>query len=325
MLDESTSLSREPTETAPGWAFVILNAKSGTCIVEDVKQELATHYGVVKLRYHDLTADENLATVVAEAVATGCQQVVAGGGDGTISAVASLLVGSAVEFALLPLGTANVMARELGVPTDLAGACRLAASRLVERDHEVKTSQVVKIDAMKIGGRHYLTQAGVGIDALMIETTSSESKRRLGKLAYLISALKHILAFKTHRFTVTVDGVSRKLRASQIVVANAGMMGQPPFRWGPDIHPDDGRLNVCYLKSAGVRDYMRLFWVVFRGHREKTPNMRHQSFAQAMKIESRHPLPVQADGEIVCKTPVTIEIVHHALNIIVPVGDQHLA
>ena len=322
MSDASPCTEPAPVLAHPPWAFVILNAQSGTCVVEDVKRELATHFGAVELRYHDLTSGEDLATVVAEAVASGCHQIVAGGGDGTISAIASLLVGSHLQFAVLPLGTANVLARELDIPTDLAGACRLAAARLVEQDHEVKTARVLKIDAMKIGERHYLTQVGVGIDALMIQSTSSESKRRLGKLAYMISATKHILSFKTHRFEVSVDGVRRKLRASQIVVANTGMMGQPPFRWGPDIKPDDGRLNISFIKSAGVRDYMRLFWVVFRGHREKTPNMRHQAFDRVMTIKSRHPLPVQADGEIVADTPVTIEVVHHALNVVVPAGDK---
>ncbi len=324
MSVEPNATEPAATLTAPAWAFAILNAQAGTCVVEDVKQELGQQFGAVELRFHELTAGEDLAAVVAEGMAGGCQGVVAGGGDGTISAVANLLVGTAVPFAVLPLGTANVLARELGIPTDLIGACRLAASWLLEREDEVKTSRVLKIDAMKIGERHYLTQVGVGIDALMIQNTSSEAKRRLGKLAYLMAAAKHILAFKTHRFTVTVDGTTRKLRASQIVVANTGMMGQPPFRWGPDIHPDDGRLNICFIKSAGFRDYARLFWVVFRGHREKTPTMRHQGFDREMTIRSRHPLPVQADGEIIGATPVTIEVVHHALSVVVPLA-EHIA
>ena len=320
MPEESMTADRSLDLQPLTRVFVILNARSGSCNVDQVKGELATHFATAKLRIHELTGDEDLAQLVAEAIAEGCEQVVAGGGDGTISAVASLLVGTEVRFAVLPLGTANVLSRELNIPTDLGGACRLAASTLNERDVEPKTSRVLAIDAMKVGDRHYLTQVGVGIDALMIQSTSTESKRRLGKLAYMISATRHILAFHLHHFTVTIDGRTHKTKAAQIVVANTGMMGQPPFRWGPDIHPDDGRLNVCFIKPAGVRDYLRLFWVVFRGHREKSPQMKHQVFDRSMTIRSRHPLPVQADGEIVGDTPVTIEVVCQALNVIVPIS-----
>lgn len=302
-------------------AFAIVNARSGSCDIDAVKGELSRCFGAVEVEIHELEEGDDLASVVAGAVAAGFDQVVAGGGDGTVSAVASLLVGSEVPFACLPLGTANVLARELGIPTDLAGAARLAASLLVERDRGEKTSRVATIDAMKVGDRHYLTQVGVGIDALMIKHTTTDAKRRLGRLAYLITAAKHILAFKPHRFEVAVDGQARKLRASQIVVANTGMMGQPPFRWGPDIHPDDGRLNICIIKSAGLRDYARLFWVVFRGHRERTPNMRHESFERVLEIRSRSPLPVQADGEIVGETPIRIEVAHRALRVVVPLND----
>ena len=299
--------------------FVIVNACSGNAVLEDVQRGLAEHFGAFELQFHEMKEGDDLPSIVREAVASGSDQVMAGGGDGTISAVASLLVGSDVQLAILPLGTANVLARELKIPTDLMEACRLAASRLVERDHEAKTSRLLAIDAMKVGDRHYLTQVGVGIDALMIQNTSTEAKRRFGKLAYMASATKHILAFKPHRFTLTLDGVEQKLRLSEIVVANTGMMGQPGFRWGPDIRPDDGRLNVCLISSARLRDFARLLWVVFRGHREKTPQMRHEQVERSLTIASRHPLPVQADGEIVGETPITIEIVRQALRIIVPI------
>ena len=325
MVSAFPSESSEPSQPSSLRVFVILNARSGSCVLDDVKAEVTRSFDGIDLKFHELAEGQDLATIVAEAIAAGFHQVVAGGGDGTISAVASLLVGAEVQFACLPLGTANVLARELGIPTDLVGASRLAASRLVERDHELKTSRVATIDAMKVGDRHYLTQVGVGIDALMIQNTSSESKRRLGRLAYLMTAAQHILAFKPHRFVVTIDGKRYKIRASEIVVANTGMMGQPPFRWGPDIHPDDGRLNICFIKSARLRDYLRLFWVVFRGHREKTPHMQHESFKRELLIESRHPLPVQADGEIVGETPIRIGVVHRALKIIVPLNDPAVA
>ena len=318
-MDQTEGVT-DPTLVTRPKVFVILNAKSGTCVIDDVKREFAPHADQADLRFHELTEDEDWQAQVSRAVGEGYSQFVAGGGDGTISAIGGLLVNSEVEFAVLPLGTANVLALELNIPTDLAGACRLAASRWVERDHEEKSSRILEIDAMRVNDHHYLTQVGVGIDAMMIQNTSAESKRRLGKLAYMISATRHILAFQLRKFTVTIDGVAERLRASEIVVANTGMMGQRSLRWGPDILPNDGRLNACFVKSARLRDYMRLFWVVFRGHREKSPHMRHQVVERAITIEARHELPVQADGEIIGVTPVTIAVVPRALKVVVPVN-----
>ena len=303
--------------------LALLNPKSGTCRIEEVRSELSTQFSEVAIRFQEIDQDTDLDAILGEAVASGCSLVVAGGGDGTVSAIAGRLVGTGVRLAVLPLGTANVLSLELNIPADLEAACRLAASPCTERNSETRTSTVRAIDAMRVGDRHYLTQVGVGIDALMIQNTSPEAKRRLGKLAYMISATKHILAFRSHRFRVTVDGRSRNLRASQIVIANTGMMGQPSFRWGPDIAPDDGKLNACFIKSAGIGDYARLFWVVFRGHREKTPNLRHEVIAKSIMIEPRRPLPVQADGEIIGDTPVTVEVVPRAVQIIVPATTPH--
>ena len=312
--DEPSAVS---TESLPK-VLVILNARSGSCVVDDVKRELAPHSDRVEIHYHEIAEGTDLESEVARAIAAGFSLFIAGGGDGTIAAIGHLLVGTEVEFALLPLGTANVLALELNIPTDLAGACRLAASRWVERDHEEKSSRVRAIDVMRANGRYCLTQVGVGIDAMMIQNTTSESKRRLGKLAYLMSATRHIIAFKPRGFTVTIDGGTQVLKASEIVVANTGMMGQKSLRWGPDIVPDDGNLNVCLFNPAGLHDYVRLFWVVFRGHREKSPSMRHQVVNRSITIKSRRPLPVQADGEIIGQTPTTIEVVPNALKVVVP-------
>ena len=314
--------SLDQTNSARIRVNVFLNALSGTCAPEEVRGEIARHFGAFDVQIHEFIQGQDFRSVIERAMATGCDQVLACGGDGTISLVASLLIGSEIQLAILPLGTANVLARELNIPIELEGACRLAASRLVERDHEAKTSRVITIDAMKVGDRHYWTQVGVGIDALMIQTTTSEAKRRLGKLAYVLSATKHIFAFKPRRFTVTIDGVSRQLRASEIVVANTGIMGQPPFRWGPDIRADDGRLNVCFVNPSRLHDYVRLLWVAFRGHRVKTQSIEHQIFDRSLTIDSKHRLPVQADGEIVCETPVTISVVSQALRIVVPQNDE---
>ena len=128
---------------------------------------------------------------------------------------------------------------------------------------------------MKVGGKHYFTQVGVGIDALMIRDTKREHKRRFGRLAYLWTALTRLLGFQPRRFLIEVDDRQERRRASQVVVANSGTLGQPPFRWGPDIRPDDGRLDVCIVRARTLLDYLSLAWHVVRGQHGRDPNMRY--------------------------------------------------
>ena len=73
---------------------------------------------------------------------------------------------------------------------------------------------------------------------------------------------------------------------------------------------------------ARLHDYARLLWVAFRGHRAKTPSIEHQVFDRSLTIDSKHRLPVQADGEIVGETPITITVVHQALHVVVPLNDE---
>jgi YegS/Rv2252/BmrU family lipid kinase len=257
---------------------------------------------------HEAGFSAPIAEVVHAAVSRGCDLVVAAGGDGTVSAVAGGLVGSDVPLGIIPLGTANVLARELGIPTALDQACRLL----------VGPYATARIDAMRVGQGCYFTQIGAGIDALMIRDTRREHKQRFGRIAYLWTALTWLVGFQPRRFTITIDGLPRRFRASQVVVANSGTLGQPPFRWGPDVRPDDGRLDVCVIRARNLLDYLKLFWYVLTGQHRSSPNVRYFAARQTITIAARRPLPVQGDGEIIGETPVEVAVVPRAVAIIVP-------
>ena len=239
--------------------------------------------------------------------------------------MADVLVGTEAHLVVLPLGTANVLARELGIPVELEGACQLGATWVGPGSLAGQAHRVVRLDAMKVGGRHYLTQVGVGIDALMIRDTEDRHKRRFGRLAYLWTMMTRLVGYQPRRFRLTVDDRSMVVKASQLVVANTGMMGQPPYRWGPEIEADDGKLNLCIIKARSLIDYMGLFGSVFLGRHKQNRNFRYEVATRSILIDARHPLPVQADGEIIGDTPVRVDIVPAALRVVVPlpgpVGD----
>ena len=171
---------------------------------------------------------------------------------------------------------------------------------------------------MKVGEKHYFTQVGVGIDAMMIRDTKREDKRRFGRIAYIWTALTRLLGFQPRRFLIRADDRQERRRASQIVIANSGILGQPPFRWGPDIEPDDGRLDVCIVRAQTLLDYLALAWHVVRGQHRQSSNVRYLNARREIVIETRRPLPVQADGEIIGETPVQVQLVAAAVRVIVP-------
>ncbi|SIO42995.1 lipid kinase, YegS/Rv2252/BmrU family [Singulisphaera sp. GP187] len=297
-------------------AFVILNPVAGQGAAAAVRQALAEAFSnsgegaEAPYTIHETAPGEAIATRVREAAEQeGYDLIVAGGGDGTVSAVANGLVGSETPLGILPLGTANVLARELGIPIDLKGACQLLAG----------AHTVTAIDAMKVEDQCYFTQVGVGIDAMMIRDTDRESKRRFGRTAYLWTAFTRLLGFQPRRFLIESDGQSVRSRASQVVVANSGILGQPPFRWGPDIRPDDGRVDVCIVRARSFWNYVTLSWHVVLGQHKQDANVRYLTAQQHVVIATtKRPLPVQADGEIIGETPVTVTVVPHALHVIVP-------
>jgi diacylglycerol kinase (ATP) len=294
----------------PGKVFVIMNPKAGTAEGEAIRAAIAGSFveGRSQVEIHETGEGDDVGAVVRDRLAKGVDLVVAAGGDGTVSAVADALVGSGVPLGILPMGTANVLARELDVPLDLG-----LASWLLAGEHDLAT-----IDAMKVGDRHYLTQVGVGLDALMIRDTSTEQKRRYGKVAYLWTALSRLAGHQSRRFFLEVDGREIKTRASQVIVANVGTLGQPPFRWGPDIRLDDGRLVVCISKAKTLLHYLALVWHVVRHKHKADPNVRYFKAARAVSIATRKPQPVQADGELIGETPVRVEVVAGALKVVVP-------
>ena len=295
--------------------FVVVNPKAGSYAADAVRNALDRYFprhlaeGEPLCEIHETGHDDNLVQVVREACGRGFELVVAAGGDGTVSGVADGLVGSPVPLGIIPLGTANVLARELGIPVELEAACQLLAG----------AHDLAEVDAMRVGDHAYFTQVGVGIDSLMIRDTTTEHKRRFGRVAYLWTACGPLLGFQPRRFRLTIDGKEPRLtRATQVLVANCGMLGQPPFRWGPDIRPDDGRIDLCVIRARHLFNYVALAWHVLLGQHRRDRNVRYEVVERAVKIEASRPLPVQADGEIIGDTPVEVTLVPRAVRVIVP-------
>jgi diacylglycerol kinase family enzyme len=163
----------------------------------------------------------------------------------------------------------------------------------------------------------------LGVSSLTMHDTRRDHKRRFGLLAYLWKGAKWLTGVQPQRFTITIDGKRRRYRASEVVVANSGMLGMRPFTWGSHITLDDGQLDVCVVRARGAPDYLRVIWSTILG-RQKRPKVAYLTARQSVTIDSDWPLPVQADGEIIGQTPIHVELVPKALRVVVPIpaGEQ---
>jgi YegS/Rv2252/BmrU family lipid kinase len=295
-------------------AIVILNPGSGNATVEGVRAALGRVWGGVGSAYevHDLAPGEDLTRLVREAVAQGCDLVVAAGGDGTVSTVAEALVGTSARLGIIPLGTTNVLARELGVPLDVEGACRLLAG-----PHETRA-----IDAMRVGDFHAFTQIGIGIDALMIRDTTEASKKRFGTLAYVWRAVVGLAGFQPRRFSIAADDKRERPRASQVLLVNCGTLGATRLRWVPGARVDDGRIEVCIIRARTALDYLGLAWDLVRGRHREGRNVRYLHARRVVAVGGDRSIPVQADGEAIGTTPIEVRVVPGALRVVAPSPEQ---
>jgi YegS/Rv2252/BmrU family lipid kinase len=238
----------------------------------------------------------------------GFDMVVAAGGDGTISLVANLVAGSDTALAIVPVGTANTLANELGIPLDPEQACALLAG-----EHALRS-----IDGMRVGDRICVLQIEVGIGSLMIRDTPQQAKSRFGQLAYLWVACGALIGNQPERFMLTVDGERHRVSAADVLLANGGTLGMAPFRWGPGILPDDGVIDLCVVSGRTLKDYLGIFWHTLTGQQRSNRKLTYFQARDTITVNAKHRLPIQADGEIIGQTPLQVRVVPEALRVVVP-------
>jgi YegS/Rv2252/BmrU family lipid kinase len=178
------------------------------------------------------------------AVSAGIDLVLACGGDGTVTACAEGITGTGVPLAIIPMGTGNLLARNIGLPMGLEEALATALGGVQQ-----------PIDAGRVNGALFVVLAGLGLDAEMLTGTSEPLKKRLGWFAYAISAVRH-LGDRPMRVTLRADGSRRRrMRANALIVGNVGWL-RGGLRLLPDARPRDGRLDAVVLITRGLTGWL---------------------------------------------------------------------
>ncbi len=235
-------------------------------------------------RFAPTSEAEHGLALTRRAVADGASLVFAAGGDGTVRACADALAATGVPLAIVPLGTANLTARALGVP---ARSDRAVDAGFDGRDR--------RIDLARVDETRFAAMAGIGLDAAVVGAAREQLKRRFGWVAYAVSGVTR-LSLPPHDFTVCLDGAELRRRARCVVVANAGLL-PGGFTLLPEARLDDGLLDVGILAPSGTWGWARVASrVLARGQRQDRSLERFQ--ARHIQISADVVLPRQVDGEI---------------------------
>lgn len=295
--------------------FAVINPVAGSCNAETVEEELrqACTTAGLALECHFTSADEkdeDITNTVCQVLNNGCVGIAVAGGDGTVAAVGSALTGTETSLAILPVGTANLLARELDIPFDLSAACQLAASGEKHR----------RLDAMRVGERLFLSHISLGVYSKIAERTTRTAKRYFRQIAYIWNALPELLRGHTWRFVLLVDDQEIQLRASFVMVANVGGIGAAELRWGEDILLDDGVVDICVVHARTVKDYLHLAQSILLHRHKSSPRLSYyQATRRIQVITPSKRVPVRGDGEIIGYSAVEITLLPKAIKVITPV------
>ena len=234
--------------------------------------------------------------------------VVAAGGDGTVNEVVNGLIGSDLPLALLPLGTANVLAIEIGLDT-----AHGALARTILRGTPVDVC-LGRIRGANGASRLFTTMAGAGADAHAVASVDLVGKRVLGTGAYYAEMARQLLVFPFPNYRITVDGATYD--AASVVIAN-GRYYAGQYILAPDADLTEPCFQVCLFERGGRLAALRYVMALQMDRLTKEPDYRIVT-GRKVRVEGPTGDPVQADGDIVAELPVDIEIVPGALRLLMP-------
>jgi YegS/Rv2252/BmrU family lipid kinase len=250
-------------------------------------------------------------TLARRAVQEGFERIVAAGGDGTIHEVVNGLAGTDAALGLLPMGTMNVFATELGLPTHDLDLCW----------NIIENGNIRFVDLPNANDKYFAQLAGVGLDAQVVKETSLALKRSFGPLSYLIQAAQ-IAARVPPRLTIESENASID-EGSFVLVGNGRLYGGP-FPFFKHAVNDDGLLDVIVFKRLGYLEIIRYLQDVLFSSEINAPEVEYFQTSR-LRVTSDQPVPVELDGELVGNCPVEFGVQKRSLRVLAPVEkiDNH--
>jgi len=297
-----------------GRTLIILNPAAGQDDPTRMRRRLGGAFAAREACFDlELTRSAgHAAELASHAARLGYRAVAVVGGDGTVAEAASGLAGTSTPLAIIPAGTANQVAYNLGIPQALEAAVDVAVH-----------GYVTPIDLGRIGDRAFALVAGAGYDASVMAAATRELKERFGFAAYIYAAVKEALAATPRRFLITADGRELEIDAVTVMIANVGHLFA---RWLPvrlPLGPDpktawhDGMFDVVILATRHLPELALAVWkathLKFSGNKQ----LIHLQ-AQEITIAADPPIAAQIDGDPAGITPITARVDCGALRVLIP-------
>jgi YegS/Rv2252/BmrU family lipid kinase len=235
--------------------------------------------------------------------------IVVMGGDGTVDEAVRGMDGAMLPLGILPFGTANVLAADLGIPMNPVLAARCIADGALR-----------SMDVGSVNGIPFVLMVSVGLDAFTVHNLNLEAKHYLGKLAYGIAAFSSLLYYRFRRFVVSIGSEGVADQGYLAIVANSRFYGGR-FRLGDEISIQDGALDVLLFKKGTVLDTLRLVWGILTQTHRTMPDVRLYRTSR-VTIRAKRRIYMQMDGDRVPFTTADIQVAERVLPVFVPAGSR---
>ena len=238
-----------------------------------------------------------------EAVQQGYRTIVAAGGDGTVNEVLNGLDPEKCTLGVLPVGTMNVLALELGIPSRLDKALEI-----------IRSGKRKRLDLGMANTRRFIQLAGVGLDAETVRRTHPDAKRAWGPWSYLLTAAQLMVA-PAPVLRVEVPGRD-EIKGAMVLIGNGRHYGGP-FQFFPKADMADGLLDVCVFPKSGPLDLLWYLQAVLLGGPDSLPEVTYLQVS-SLKVKADDQVALEVDGEYCGETPVEFRVLPKGLEVIVP-------
>jgi diacylglycerol kinase (ATP) len=288
------------------YALLVVNEKSRQGHVSANAAVDVLERGGMRLQRESCQGPDELSATILR-LAGAVDLVVLGGGDGTLNAAAPALMETGLPFGILPLGTANDLARTLGIPPDVREAAQVIVNGHLRR-----------IDLGEVNGKPFFNVASLGLSVRMTRALTHDVKQRWGKLGYAVATCRALSRMRPFSAEIRHDGHVHTVRTLQISVGNGRHYGGG-LTVEEDAEIDDGCLNVYSLEFDRLWK-LALIYPVFRSGRHGMWKEVRTISCTEVEIRTWRPQPVNTDGEITTETPARFRVVPKAVAVLAPVS-----
>jgi diacylglycerol kinase (ATP) len=243
------------------------------------------------------------------AVKEGIDALAVYGGDGTLREAISGLIGSEIPLVILPGGSANVMATELGIPSDLKEACTL----LSHGSLETKTIDVGQFDK-----RYFIVRISLGFEADVVKGADRQRKNKMGIFAYFLSAAAALKKTKRTVYHLKIDGQEHEVQGLTCIITNTGNLGFSNISFDKHIDVSDGLLDVIVVRKVNLSLFKLMVVTLLKRERPDNLELVEHWQGKDISVSSSPKQTVQCDGEVLEKIPLHIKIIPGAIKVLVP-------